>query len=123
MNNETVFAAFAIASINGQICATTRPDGTIGLPGGKVDPGESPAQCAFREASEEGWNLQAGHADLVHEAVIEGKLVQWFKISGTPIKLSKFKEMGRIQPILVNPAQLVGFGNPEALAAAGARTE
>lgn len=114
-----IFAAFAIATLNGQICATTRPDGSIGLPGGKVDPGESPSQCAFREAGEEGWDLSGGHADLVHESIIEGKLVQWFKFSATPVQLSKFKEIGRIKPILVNPEQLTGFGNPEALAAAG----
>lgn len=108
-----VFAAFAVAPRpGGNIAATTRDDGRIGLPGGKVDPCDhSPMDTAIREAKEEGWDLY-GSSSLIHDALVDGKRVQWFSFdAATPRK--EFKEKGRITPISVSREEIAGsgFGN------------
>jgi predicted NUDIX family NTP pyrophosphohydrolase len=108
----SVFAVFAVARIHGLICATTRPDGSIGLPGGKVDEGESPERAACREAREEGWNLCIGKE--IHRDTVDGKLIVWFaaKVRRVPVVENHKEQYRGIHPIAV-PASLLtsGFGN------------
>lgn len=57
------FAVFAIIEVEpGKYAATTRAkdrgeEGKVGLPGGKVDPGEKGEEAVIREAAEEGGKL------------------------------------------------------------------
>jgi 8-oxo-dGTP pyrophosphatase MutT (NUDIX family) len=58
---EKIFAVFAVAPLSdGFYAATTRATdsdeaGKIGLPSGKVNPGESPIEDLLREVAEEGY--------------------------------------------------------------------
>jgi hypothetical protein len=108
-----IFAAFVVCKIGNSFAATTRTCGKIGLPGGKVDSGELPADCAVREAKEEGWNVRLISSIPIHCQIVDGKPVQWF--AGEIIsKLDNYKEKHRgIIPILISKDQLLatGFGN------------
>lgn len=115
--NSQYFAVFAVARMTASdgstfLCATTRPDGTIGLPGGKVDPGETAYGAVIREAREEGWELNLISFQPIHVAEVDGKPVAWFDCK--PVcGLEFYQEKDRgIVPIIVAPADLSpGLGN------------
>lgn len=103
---KQVFAVFVIAPVAGGFAATTRAadrgeSGKIGLPGGKVDPGESPVGAAIRESYEEGWDVVGVDDEPVFETTVEGKTVQWFKAAGAR-KLKEYKEKHRIEAIVAS---------------------
>lgn len=78
-DHQDIFAVFAVARprrIHDLICATTRGDGKIGLPGGKVDAGEDIFSACEREAKEEGWNLDVSKR-VLHIGIVDGKKVAW----------------------------------------------
>ena len=113
------FAVFVIAHAWDDDCvfvaATTRDDGSIGLPGGKVDMGETPVEAAIREAAEEGWLVKLNPTDTpVHTAMVDGKPVWWYAAAEKPSKLQAWKEMHRgIKPVWIteSKAAQTGFGN------------
>jgi hypothetical protein len=112
---KDIFAVFAVAQLRRTtlLCATTRPDGTIGLPGGKVDPGEDIFQAVIREAEEEGWNLTCDKK-ILRTGIVDGKKVAWIRCytTETPVK-SQWKEKYRgIFPLAI-PVELLspGMGN------------
>lgn len=105
------FAVFVVSFLDrekGLVAATTRAkdrgeEGKIGLPGGKVDPGESGEDAAKREAQEEGWLITGTLKKIREDSIfIEGedKKIWWYLDSGSGTKLSDFKEMGRIEPVV-----------------------
>jgi ADP-ribose pyrophosphatase YjhB (NUDIX family) len=112
------FAVFAVALLPcGAVAATSRAAdrgeaGKIGLPGGKVDPGESPREALLREASEEGWLLSGVEETPFHVATVEGKTVAWFRAQSAQA-LVDFKEKGRIAPLKASREALAasGYGN------------
>ena len=114
--STNVFAVFVVANISfgrKYFAATTRDDGRIGLPGGKVDAGETPVQAAIRESREEGWDIVVHNTTPIHQDIIDGKLVQWFA-GELPRKLSDYKEKDRgIKAIAVSRDTIAnsGFGN------------
>lgn len=115
MNTQTPFAVFAVLIKNGMIYATTRPDGKIGLPGGKVDPGETAMDAVLRESQEEGILMVIPDLPPVHSDIVDGKLVQWFIAQDGTI-LDQYKEKYRgITPCIIPVTELVkkspGFGN------------
>lgn len=108
------FAAFAVVVFDdGSIAATTRDKGnSIGLPGGKVDLGETPEEAVIREAEEEGW-LVCGLPVLIRQDYVEGKLVAWYAFE-EGFSLENYKEKPRgIRPIRVSLAEMAnsGYGN------------
>lgn len=109
-----IFAAFVLAEDARGIAATTRDDGRIGLPGGKVDKDENPFQAAVRESNEEGWNLLVSSTAFKTD-MVDGKWVQWYR--GVPISpLQDYKEKNRgIRPIFVDRKAIEnsGFGNED----------
>lgn len=119
------FAAFVVAKVNGgeMIAATTRAAdrgeaGRIGLPGGKLDAGETARAAALREAQEEGWAV-SGLADApFHAATVEGRTVVWFA-ARSAARLQQFKEAGRITPVPASAGDVAksGYGNDAAIAA------
>jgi hypothetical protein len=107
------FAVFVISQISpNSFAATTRPNGGIGLPGGKVDIGENPIDAVIREAKEEGWEVSLP-IFKVHSQLFDGKMVFWYVATQPAKKLSVYKEMGRINPILATLDEIVnsGLGN------------
>jgi ADP-ribose pyrophosphatase YjhB (NUDIX family) len=118
MNEAFPFAVFAVAPLsNGYFAATTRAadrgeSGKIGLPGGKVDPGENPVQALIREAREEGWELLEVNPTPIHAQDVDGKHVQWF-LATSATMLADYKEKGRITPIRATKSAIIasGYGN------------
>lgn len=114
-----IHAVFVVAQDqDGNWAATTRPNdpGKIGLPGGKVDEGETPEQAVIREAREEGWDVDPLGLGVVHYQEVDGDPVLYF---ASPLPASKRKywvEMGRVEPIAVKYKKLVesGMGNDRA---------
>jgi len=114
-NSSKPFAVFAVAWIPGTpfIAATSREDGSIALPGGKVEDGEDPFAAVERESMEEGWRLQA-ERKILRSDFVDGKLVWWISCAiKTPAIVTGHKEAHRgIHPVSVSPASLSpGFGN------------
>jgi 8-oxo-dGTP pyrophosphatase MutT (NUDIX family) len=114
-------AAFILAPTHGGIAATTRAAdrgeaGRIGLPGGKVESGETPLQAAIREAREEGWEITRPHPEPVQVMIspefAPGYIIYWY-VAGKARRLDEYKEQGRITPIVVRPDDIVrsGYGN------------
>ena len=108
------FAAFILCqTARNAVCATTRDDGRIGLPGGKVDGDESPVQAAIREAREEGWAVDGVDSTPIHRAIVDGKPVVWFRATSAA-RLADYKEKARgIRPVIVtvDTIRRSGFGN------------
>jgi len=112
-------SVFLLAGSVDAVCAVTRLSGGLGLPGGKVEPGESPRQTIMRETLEEGWALPTNASlSFVHSAQVDGQSVEWYATTQTPTMMANHKDAARgIWPVLVNPAALTSMGNPEAIAA------
>lgn len=103
------------------VAATTRASdrgeaGKIGLPGGKVDPGETLVQAVIRESHEEGWDLFGVDRTPFYTQIVDDFRVYWFKAKSA-VKLDRFKEMHRIQPIAVSAEDIAksGYGNDNAM--------
>jgi ADP-ribose pyrophosphatase YjhB (NUDIX family) len=111
-------AVFAVVFVDGKICATTRLDGTIGLPGGKQDDDEEHLETALRESEEEGW--QISNIKFVQQfltQVVNDRLVTWIYIDADVKKLNNHKEKHRgIMPILCTPEELIESGRGNKLA-------
>jgi 8-oxo-dGTP pyrophosphatase MutT (NUDIX family) len=119
-NSVVPFAVFGLGLVSGKVdvyAATTRDKGKskIGLPGGKIDPGETPLEALFREASEEGWSISYSEEVPFHLQEVEGNLCAWYRVEFKEM-LVEYKEKGRLQPIEATRAQLVesGMGNENA---------
>lgn len=117
-----IFAVFLVAHpigsryANPVLAATTREGGGIGigLPGGKIDPGETPEGALRRECAEEGWLIPT-EASLrkIHEDLVEGKLIAWYACDHYVSKRDTYKEQGRITPVEVSWPEMAttGMGN------------
>jgi hypothetical protein len=115
------FAVFVLCVINGRVPATTRDPKNnelvnVGLPGGKVDPGESPVEAAHRESWEEGWEFAKIDREPFYIQEIDGKPVAWF-VGYNPKKLKNYKEDHRIQNIwsTLDDIKSSGYGNDRAV--------
>lgn len=113
-----VFASFAVIFKDGMVCATTREDGRIGLPGGKRNIGEDPILTCIRESEEEGWGFRSISENPLLYLIqpVDGKLIAWvlFNQDAEVEKIENNKEKHRgIGPILVTFDEIKnsGFGN------------
>ncbi len=91
------------------IAACSREDGSIGLPGGKVEDGEDPFDAVVREALEEGWVLQVDdpkETAVIKKAMVSGKMIWWIKCKLAPDseQMIEWKEKYRgIYPMVIPP--------------------
>lgn len=111
---ESPFAVFVLARAGDGYAATTRPVGSsdagkIGLPGGKVDPGETPLEAVKRECTEEGWDVEIINHKPIHKQIVNGKLIWWYR-GVNPKMLSTYKEMHRLSPVIVTREQIINAG-------------
>lgn len=120
--NGPRLAAFVFATTaSGKVAATTRPDKGngpgLGLPGGKLEPGETAADAAMREAAEEGWQISDILYPPFHVEEIRGFRCAWYEAVESAVMLEDFKEKGRITPVEADYADLMtpGLGNDNAL--------
>lgn len=110
-----VYAAFVISLQDNFIAATTRPYDKkvpIGLPGGKVDPGETPIEAVNRECREEGWDIVIDANEIpFNDVLVEGNRCQWFLSFSKREMLDDYLEKSEgITPVLVLLAEAINFG-------------
>ena len=113
-------AVFAIVydPISQTVAATTRPEDKevpFGLPGGKIEEGESVFGALKRECEEEGWAIEFTDINPIqfHEEVINNTIIKWFIVSKATI-LTEYKDFHRgIIPCYVDIHEMakVGYGN------------
>lgn len=104
------FAVFILARCArhwGQYAGVRRADGSAGLPGGKVEPGEDPADAAVREAREEGWEILLTSRRPIHRQAVEGREVWWF--GGTAMRMVAVRPEDKrrgIYPVQFSPEKI-----------------
>lgn len=125
MSKSKIFASFIVCPVaNGKIAATTRPldkgEGMkIGLPGGKLEDGETSAQAAMRESYEEGWHISLVAKEPFFIYDIENGLTIAWHLGQFASQLEIYKERHRISPVEATLEQVIqsGFGNDKAMEA------
>jgi hypothetical protein len=128
---KTTYAVFAVIKLeNNKYAATTRAAdtgeiGKIGLPGGKVDPGESDIDALQRECMEEGWKISdkiaiEKYPTQTKYMTIKGfeypRMIKWYEVDSFSVrKLTDYKEKHRISPIVATKEQILnsGYGNED----------
>jgi 8-oxo-dGTP pyrophosphatase MutT (NUDIX family) len=113
LDEGSPFAVFVVAPVkgtNGLLAATTRAKdkgeaGEIGLPGGKLNPGEDPRDAVIREAGEEGWVVNGVDLYPFRKAMVNGKAIWWYKALEAS-RLEAYKESGRIRNMPSTPENL-----------------
>jgi len=113
-------ASFVVIIQDKQVCATTRSDNTIGLPGGLTEPGETPIQTALREAAEEGWDIDLSNdPKIIHllTDIVNERIVSWIFIDTTAKPKETYLEMNTyVKPIFVSIDDIKNSGRGNDLA-------
>lgn len=113
-------ASFVVILINNMVCATTRLDNTIGLPGGLTEVNETPIQTALREAEEEGWEIDlTNDPKIIHllTDIVNDRVISWILIDSTAEIKEDYLEKSRgIKPILVSIDEIKKSGRGNDLA-------
>lgn len=112
---NNAFAAFVVVKLaNGKIAATTRPyekdkNKKIGLPGGRVESGETPKDTANRESKEEGWKISK-IGKIIASQMVDGNPIVFFEGHGAK-KLDDYLEKdNNIKPISVSIDKISNTG-------------
>lgn len=85
-------ACVLIMNKDGQILAVSRKDNKedFGLPGGKVEPGETPIEAALRELFEEtGYQAIEPRYHMIYHAENDGKLAVTYQLDAAALKQVK----------------------------------
>jgi len=101
-----------------KFAAVTREKAGLGLPGGKVEPGETPVDAVVREATEEGWQVYDVSPHPFFKSEVDGEPVWWYA-AAIAYPLDDWKEKSRgIAPVAVTlrEIKLSGYCNDLAIA-------
>jgi ADP-ribose pyrophosphatase YjhB (NUDIX family) len=115
---SNAFASFVVVKLpDGKIAATTRPyekskNKKIGLPGGKVEKGETPKQAAYRESKEEGWDVEK-IGNIIASKKVNGKVIVYFIGYGAKKLDDYIEKENDIEAIAVSIEEIsnTGYGN------------
>lgn len=115
---QKAFASFVVVKLpDGKIAATTRPyekskNKKIGLPGGKVEKGETPKQAAYRESKEEGWDVEK-IGDIIASKKVNGKIIVYYIGYGAKKLDDYIEKENDIEAIAVSIEEIsnTGYGN------------
>ncbi len=112
---DTPHAVFLVAiKPCGDVAAVKMNTGRVGLPGGKLEGGETDKQALLRECKEEGWEVSPlATLNKLKEEFIEGKRVRWYTVDHEHVqKLEVFVERHRCTTAWVPAGELTqGLGN------------
>lgn len=114
---EKPYAVFVLSRLAQSPCfyaGTRRADGSKGLPGGKVDEGESPEDAALRESREEGWEVALLSRKPIHRQEVNGRMIWWFAgvaIQTCPVRVKDWSRGIGPVTLTASEVELSGMGN------------
>lgn len=126
MNEEKYYAVFAYSlQGGGKVAAVTRPEGGIGLPGGKVEENETNIEALRRECEEEGWliNIKDYAKPFFVGSLFRSEAgslpyetkIAYYKVDEA-LKLFEYKEKLRIDNLFSSVKKIKKSGNGNELA-------
>lgn len=110
------FAVFVLVNTSKGVACSTRPIdkevGEVGLPGGKLNSGETPEDAVIREAWEEGWQISGKLRIIASKMVNNNPIVYYQADYAQPLDDYKEKYRG-IVPTYKSVDEITnsGFGN------------
>lgn len=96
---------------NGRVASVTRPEGGIGLPGGKLEEGETEIEALRRECEEEGWLIKIeDNVKPFYVRSTEHGLIGYYKVESV-LRLLNYKEKHRIKNLYCKFWEIAKSGN------------
>jgi ADP-ribose pyrophosphatase YjhB (NUDIX family) len=113
-------ASFSVIIVDNKVCATTRDDGTIGLPGGLMENSETVIETCLRESEEEGWEINLKRNTQIIPFltdIVDDRLITWVLFNtDAKAKVDYLEKERGILPILVDIEEIKNSGKGNSFA-------